>query len=104
MSSEASAARSRCEGEVRDGGDSTWLLGGDCIRLRGSKEVRGCGDGERASRNGGHGITPESRGSLSTSICTGPRGSASGEEVEAIDKKEDVKVDNLGESGDELEE
>src|SRR6266850_5772494 len=37
-SSEASgAARERREGEVRDGGDSTWLLGGDCIRLRGSK-------------------------------------------------------------------
>jgi hypothetical protein len=40
---------------------------------------------------------------LSTSIGIGPRGSASGEEVEVIDKKEDVKDDNLGESGDELE-
>jgi len=41
---------------------------------------------------------------LSTSICIG--GSASGEKakVEVIGKKEDVKVDNLGESGEELEE
>jgi hypothetical protein len=41
---------------------------------------------------------------LSKSICVGPRASASEEVVEAIKKKEDVKVDKLGERGDELEE
>jgi hypothetical protein len=97
------AARDRCEGEVKVG-DSTRFVGGDCTRLRGSKKVRDCGDGERATRNGGHGVMSDSRGSLSTSICTGPQGSASGEEMEVMDKKEDVKVDNLGERGDELEE
>lgn len=89
--------------EVRDG-DSAWLLVGEDTRLRGSEEVRDCGDGERMPHGGGHGGTTESQGSSSTSICIGPRESTSGEEVEVIDKKEEVKVDNLGESGEELEE
>jgi hypothetical protein len=88
---------------VRDG-DSTSLFVGEDTRLRGSEEVRDCGDGERMPHGGGHGDTTESQGSLSTSIRVGPRESTSGEEVEMIDKKEEVKVDNLGESGEELEE
>jgi hypothetical protein len=57
------------------------------------------GDGKRT-----HGVGPQSQGSgsLSRSICVGPRVSASGEVVEVVNKK-DVKVDNLGESGDESE-
>jgi hypothetical protein len=34
----------------------------------------------------------------------GPRESVSGEEVEVIDEKEEMEVDNLGESGEELDE
>jgi hypothetical protein len=93
-------------GEARDrdeAGDrsSTWLFGGHCTRVRGSDELRGWGDGERT-----HGVGPESQRSesLSRSICVGPRVSASGEVVEVVNKKEDVKVDNLGERGDESEE
>jgi hypothetical protein len=69
--------------------------------VRGSDELRGWGDGERT-----HGVGPESQGSgsLSRSICVGRQVSASGEVVEAVNKKEDVKVDNLGERGDESEE
>jgi hypothetical protein len=66
-----------------------------------SDELRGWGDGEWA-----HGIGPESQGSgsLSRSICVGPPVYASGEAVEEVNKKEDGKVDNLGERGDESEE
>lgn len=80
---------------------STWLFDGHCTRVRGSDELRGWGDGERT-----HGVGPESQGygSGSRSICVGPRVSASGEMVEVVNKKEDVKVDNLGERGDESEE
>lgn len=67
--------------------------------MRGSDELRGCGDGERT-----RGVGSESQGSGSKSICIGPRVSASGEGVEGINKKEDVEFDNLGERGDELEE
>lgn len=48
-------------------------------------------------------IWPELQASWSISICIGPPESASGEEVEAIDKKEEVKIDNLGERGEECE-
>jgi len=67
--------------------------------VRGSEGLRDWGDGERS-----HG--PESQGSrsLSRSICVGPRVYASGEAVDVFNKKEDVKVDNLGERGDESEE
>jgi len=98
-----SDASEGCDGEAGDEG-STWLIGGDRTRLRGSEGKRACGDGERGLYDRGHGVEPESPGSLSTSICTGPHGSAVGEEVEMIDKKEDDKVDNLGERGEELEE
>lgn len=80
---------------------STGLFGRDPTRVSGSDELRGCGDGERT-----RGVGPESQGSGSSSksICVDPRVSASREVVEVIVKKEDVKVDNLGERGDELEE
>ena len=48
--------------------------------------------------------TAETQASVSRYICTGPRESASGEDVEVICKKEEVKVDNLGGKGKELEE
>lgn len=68
--------------------------------MRGSDELRGWGDGERT-----HGVGPQSQasGSLSRSICVGPWMSASGEVVEVVNRK-DVKVDNLGERGEESEE
>ena len=96
-------SREGSDGEAGDGG-STWLFGGDSTRLRGSEGKRVCGEGERGLHDCGHGVRPESPGSLSTSICNGRHESASGEEVEMIDKKEDDKVDNLGERGEELEE
>lgn len=67
--------------------------------MRGSDELSGWGDGERT-----YGVGSESQGSgsLSRTICVGPRASASGKVV--VNKKEDVKVDNLGERGDESEE
>lgn len=80
---------------------STWLFGGQCTRVSGSDELRGWGDGERT-----HGVGSESQrsGCLSRSISVGPSVSASREVVEVVKKKEDVKVDNLGERGDESEE
>ncbi len=52
-----------------------------------------------------HGVGPESQGSgsLSRSISVGPWVSVPGDVVEVVNKK-DVKVDNLGERGDKLEE
>ena len=72
--------------------------------MRGSDEPRVCGDDERT-----HGVGPKSQGSgsLSTSICVASHASVLGEMVEVVEvvnKKEDVKVDNLGERGDEWEE
>ena len=69
--------------------------------MSGSDELRDWGDGERT-----HGVGPDSQGSgsLSRSICVGTLVSASGEVVEVVNKKEDVKSDNLGERGDESEE
>jgi hypothetical protein len=84
-------------------GDSTRLIGRGCRRRKGSEEEESdCGEGER----GRWGVGSESRRSWSTSIRIALEESASGEraKVGVIDKKEDVKVDNLGESGDELEE
>jgi len=103
-SNKTSGATRHGSGDEVGDGESAWLLVGEDTRLRGSEEVRDCGEGERMPHGGGHGETTESQGSLSTSICIGPQGSTSGKEVEVIDKKEEVKVDNLGESGDELEE
>lgn len=68
--------------------------------MSGSDELRGWGDGERTH---GVGLKSQGSGSLSRSICVGPPVSASGEVVEVVNKK-DVKVDNLGERGDESEE
>lgn len=52
------AARGECGEEAGDD-DSTRLFGGDCIRLRGSKDASDCGDGERMVRKGGYGIGAE---------------------------------------------